>query len=282
MAVSKRLRFEILRRDNHACRYCGAAAPGVKLTVDHVIPQALGGSSEPSNLVTACPDCNNGKSATMPDAPTVDDIEARSAQWAKAMRQAADELSADRRAVDDVCRAFDEVWSRYRPVAWRSTIEAVYAAGLPADVIVEMAHVAQEARDVDSRWNYFCGCCWKRVSQLQDRAARILDAPADARTHANQRARSNAPSTCSTHMLDRDAIERVWNRVNTAYHAKHGHDLAECLCFGECESDDPALCRAGMAFYMWGLMGHEEVYRPADVTPEPPSEVTDGAALDPA
>ncbi|MEU5976310.1 hypothetical protein [Streptomyces sp. NPDC047315] len=25
MAVSKRLRYEILRRDNHACRYCGAA-----------------------------------------------------------------------------------------------------------------------------------------------------------------------------------------------------------------------------------------------------------------
>lgn len=23
MAISKRLRYEILRRDNHACRYCG-------------------------------------------------------------------------------------------------------------------------------------------------------------------------------------------------------------------------------------------------------------------
>ena len=27
MAVSKRLRYEILRRDNHTCRYCGASAP---------------------------------------------------------------------------------------------------------------------------------------------------------------------------------------------------------------------------------------------------------------
>ncbi|CCW14628.1 HNH endonuclease [Rhodococcus aetherivorans] len=282
MAVSKRLRYEILRRDNHSCRYCGATAPGVKLTVDHVIPQVLGGSNEPSNLVTACSDCNNGKSATMPDAPTVDDIEARSAQWASAMRQAADELSADRRAVDDVCRAFDEVWSRYRPVGWRSTIEAVYAAGLPADVIVEMAHVAQEARDVDSRWNYFCGCCWKRVGQLQDRAARILDAPADARTHANQHARSNAPSICSEHMLDEDAIERVWNSANTEYRAKYGRDLAECLCFGDCESDYPNLCRAGIAFYMRGWMGHEEAYGTHSIGQENPSEVTDGAALDPA
>lgn len=33
MAVSKRLRYEILRRDDHACRYCGDRAPDVKLTV---------------------------------------------------------------------------------------------------------------------------------------------------------------------------------------------------------------------------------------------------------
>ena len=35
MAVSKRLRYEILRRDNFACHYCGAAAPDVKLNADH-------------------------------------------------------------------------------------------------------------------------------------------------------------------------------------------------------------------------------------------------------
>ena len=38
MAVSKRTRYEVLRRDNHACRYCGASAPDAKLTVDHVLP----------------------------------------------------------------------------------------------------------------------------------------------------------------------------------------------------------------------------------------------------
>lgn len=35
MPVSKRLRYEVLRRDSHTCRYCGGAAPDVKLTVDH-------------------------------------------------------------------------------------------------------------------------------------------------------------------------------------------------------------------------------------------------------
>ncbi len=34
MAVSKRIRFEVMRRDGNACRYCGGMAPDVKLTID--------------------------------------------------------------------------------------------------------------------------------------------------------------------------------------------------------------------------------------------------------
>src|SRR5438045_4098958 len=66
--ISKRLRYEILRRDNHACRYCGATAPDTPLTVDHVVPTALGGGDDPTNLVTACADCNGGKTSTTPGA----------------------------------------------------------------------------------------------------------------------------------------------------------------------------------------------------------------------
>lgn len=51
MAVSKRLRYEILRRDNYACRYCGASAPDVPLRVDHVTPVALGGTDTADNLI---------------------------------------------------------------------------------------------------------------------------------------------------------------------------------------------------------------------------------------
>lgn len=75
MAVSKRLRYEVLRRDNHACRYCGASAPDVKLNVDHVIPTSLGGSDKPTNLVTACADCNSGKTSSLPNATPVSDVE---------------------------------------------------------------------------------------------------------------------------------------------------------------------------------------------------------------
>jgi 5-methylcytosine-specific restriction endonuclease McrA len=67
MAVSKRLRYEILRRDNHTCKYCGATAPTVPLRVDHVTPVALGGTDTPDNLVTSCEPCNSGKSSSTVD-----------------------------------------------------------------------------------------------------------------------------------------------------------------------------------------------------------------------
>lgn len=97
MAVSKRLRYEILRRDNHSCRYCGAAAPTVKLNVDHVIPTSLGGSDKPSNLVASCADCNGGKTSSMPNAMPVDDVDQATFRQAAELQQIADQQARARR-----------------------------------------------------------------------------------------------------------------------------------------------------------------------------------------
>lgn len=59
------VRFDVLRRDGYTCRYCGRKAPLVRLQVDHVIPWSAGGSDDLSNLVTACVECNIGKSAKL-------------------------------------------------------------------------------------------------------------------------------------------------------------------------------------------------------------------------
>lgn len=66
--IGARLRFEVLRRCNFACYYCGVpAAFGVRsLHIDHVIPIDLGGTNDPWNLVAACWDCNLGKTNTAP------------------------------------------------------------------------------------------------------------------------------------------------------------------------------------------------------------------------
>jgi len=77
MAIGKKLRFEIFRRDVFACRYCGATAQGgAVLEIDHVLPRSRGGWDAPSNLLTACEDCNAGKGATPMSAPVVEDVPA--------------------------------------------------------------------------------------------------------------------------------------------------------------------------------------------------------------
>lgn len=61
MAVSKAFRFEIFKRDQFICCYCGNRPPHVILEVDHMIPVPKGGTDEPENLVTTCRDCHRGK-----------------------------------------------------------------------------------------------------------------------------------------------------------------------------------------------------------------------------
>lgn len=62
LAISKRLRFEVFKRDSFACQYCGAQAPAVLLHVDHIQPRSKDGTSDLTNLITACESCNLGKS----------------------------------------------------------------------------------------------------------------------------------------------------------------------------------------------------------------------------
>jgi hypothetical protein len=59
--LSKRLRFQVLQRDDFTCQYCGASAPDVVLHVDHKDAVAQGGGNDLANLITACFDCNMGK-----------------------------------------------------------------------------------------------------------------------------------------------------------------------------------------------------------------------------
>jgi len=49
----------VLARDGYTCQYCGSQ--GRDLTLDHVIPKALGGETIWTNVVAACRKCNGAK-----------------------------------------------------------------------------------------------------------------------------------------------------------------------------------------------------------------------------
>ena len=61
--ISPKLRFEVFKRDNHKCQYCGATPrdEGVVLEVDHIVPVYEGGDNSFENLITSCKQCNIGK-----------------------------------------------------------------------------------------------------------------------------------------------------------------------------------------------------------------------------
>lgn len=61
-AISKKLRFEVFKRDGFKCQYCGESAPDVILHVDHIHPVSKGGDNDVMNLITSCAACNSGKS----------------------------------------------------------------------------------------------------------------------------------------------------------------------------------------------------------------------------
>lgn len=141
MAVSKRLRYEVLRRDGHRCHYCGVRASAAPLTVDHIVPKTLGGTDQSSNLVTACFDCNAGKSSTRPDESLVRDVANAEREWSSSSgpyREAAEfmfgilpgfDFDAERaRLADD----FDEVTAEDenedgtpREYAWPADLKAL-------------------------------------------------------------------------------------------------------------------------------------------------------------
>lgn len=61
--VGPKLRFQVFVRDNFTCQYCGRTPKdGYVLHADHVMPASKGGPSIIDNLVTACSECNIGKS----------------------------------------------------------------------------------------------------------------------------------------------------------------------------------------------------------------------------
>lgn len=191
MALSKRLRFEILRRDNHACRYCGAAAPDAKLTVDHVVPQVLGGTDDPGNLVAACVDCNAGKSSINADEPLVADVQADALRWSRAMQFATERAQGNLGLARGRREAFEaDIWNTWKyesngkkfplplPLGWEDSVDRFWEAGIGDDDFEEAVRKAMTAKSRDP-FKYMCGILWRWITERQAIAMEILGDESD-------------------------------------------------------------------------------------------------------
>lgn len=187
MAISKRLRFEILRRDGFKCRYCGATAQESELTVDHVYPVALGGEDKPGNLACACIPCNSGKASTRPDEVSVSDVEEDAFRWACAVELAASQRRSGRAERDCYLDDFKEAWDKWTygdeglPVPieedWTQSIGEFLEQGLDVRDLLEFLNASMGRAYVEpaDTWKYFCGMCWRTIESQNEEARRLLE-----------------------------------------------------------------------------------------------------------
>jgi 5-methylcytosine-specific restriction endonuclease McrA len=59
--IPPEVRKYVFQRDRHQCQSCGQTGTETQLTIDHIIPLALGGTNDISNLQTLCSPCNSQK-----------------------------------------------------------------------------------------------------------------------------------------------------------------------------------------------------------------------------
>lgn len=181
MTVTKRTRFEVLRRDDHTCQYCGAKAPDVTLQIDHVIPVALGGDDKPGNLVTACRDCNSGKASIPPDSPLVQALSAEAAAYALGMTDKMTRFRADLESLDDYAAEFHERWDCWRindeplplPAEYKMTLFRWKQMGIPVSVFDLAVPTAngkfnrERTMRPDAVFAYMAGVVWNMVNERE-------------------------------------------------------------------------------------------------------------------
>jgi hypothetical protein len=172
--IGKRKRFEIFKRDNFTCQYCGSTPPAVILHVDHILAVANGGGNETENLTTACQGCNLGKSA-VPLSVKPQSLEAAAddaREAAEQVREHAKMVREARIAMEDVCWEIAEVlhhgagkgWSHDKFNGVKGFVKRLGYSGT-----LEAAYIAADKHGEGSRrFKYFCGICWNRVREAAE------------------------------------------------------------------------------------------------------------------
>lgn len=118
-SLGKSTRFEVFKRDSFTCQYCARKSPDVVLEVDHIEPIAKGGTNDLLNLITACKDCNAGKSDRRLSESTILDKQRAQLEELQERREQIDMMFQWQKALlnlqDEVVDRLRQVWSEHVP-----------------------------------------------------------------------------------------------------------------------------------------------------------------------
>lgn len=173
-AISKRVRFEVFKRDRFICAYCGAHPPQVILEVDHIIPVSTGGLNDMDNLITSCFACNRGKAdKSLEDIPQalnerlseIKEREAQIAGYEAIMRESRERLDDDAQEIlDHICMQFSR--GALPKQDFHSIKNFVKLLGLHEVYQSFDIAFAKYSRSYRQFFPYFCGVCWRKIKTV--------------------------------------------------------------------------------------------------------------------
>lgn len=181
MAVSTRTRFEIFKRDKFTCQYCGRTPPSVVLHVDHIEAVSTGGSDKAENLVTACQDCNLGKSnVPLSQVPKpLKEIAKERTEKRKQLEAYHAMLQSERDAEDAIIYELSVYWcnltasdaDKDKRILNDRSAESVRIFLKKLDkftVMDAMKRSVYRFDDGNRNFRYFCGICWKTIKKNEE------------------------------------------------------------------------------------------------------------------
>ena len=168
-ALSKKIRFDIFKRDYFTCQYCGDTPPKVVLQVDHINPVKLGGTNEQDNLITSCQPCNIGKGAgSLSNIPqslkeksdSTAEKEAQIKGYNKILKKKQNRLESE---VWQVVHVIDEDKNSISKKQFSTIKKFIESIGLYEVIDAMEIACTKNIYHEEDRFRYFCGVCYNKM-----------------------------------------------------------------------------------------------------------------------
>lgn len=170
--MNKKIRFEVFKRDGFQCAYCGKTPPEVMLEVDHVEPVSLGGTDDINNLITACFDCNRGKTNIPLDkipnqlSENLEVIKERETQVLEYKNYVAQIEKRIQKEIREVEKIFQYYFKNNEfTLAFKETTIKNFLKKLSLQTLKDAMHKAcnKVYHHPNYALKYFCGICWNKI-----------------------------------------------------------------------------------------------------------------------
>lgn len=172
--ISKRIRFEIFKRDLFTCQYCGNTPPSVILECDHINPVSKGGTNDEHNLITSCFNCNRGKSnVELIIAPKtisekykiLQEKDLQFVEYQKLVRKFNNRIN---KLIEKIVKIYSNSFPGYTTTEhFKQGSIKKFILNLEFNEVEEAMYTSCGKFNADDSLKYFCGICWNKIKGVK-------------------------------------------------------------------------------------------------------------------